>query len=77
MPNLISRCQYNGQAKPPTLCDTIRKRIAEKIDGVKNISLIQTYRGCIERYKMAETTIKPIDIVPQKNYYYGYKLHAI
>lgn len=34
MPNLISRRQYNDRRKTTsTLCDTIRKRIAEKIDG--------------------------------------------
>ena len=35
MPNLISRRQYNDRRKTTsTLCDTIRKRIAEKIEDV-------------------------------------------
>lgn len=74
MPNLISRRQYNDRRKTTsTLCDTIRKRIAEKIDGgeeyfcidSKPIEVCRVARGNV--VKWAETIIVKLhhsDIVP-------------
>lgn len=88
MPNLISRRQYNDRRKTTsTLCDTIRKRIAEKIDGgeeyfcidSKPIEVCRVARG--KRCKMGRNDYSKAPsfgyCASQKNYYYGYKLHAI
>ena len=88
MPNLISRRQYNDRRKyTAELCETIRKRIVERIDGGEDIFIIdskpvkvcQLSRGKRNRMGMNEPEKAP-DFgycAAQSMYYYGYKLHAV
>lgn len=88
MPNLISRRQYNDRRKTTsTLCDTIRKRIAEKIDGgeeyfcidSKPIEVCRFARA--KRCSMGKNNFEKAPSIgycaSQGIYYYGYKLHAV
>ena len=89
IPNLISRRQFNDRRKKTAgLCETIRKRIALKIDGgedffvvdSKPIKVCRPARG--KRCKMGQTGdfSKAPDFgycASQNTYYFGYKLHAV
>lgn len=88
MPNLISRRQYNDRRKYTAgLCEKIRKRMAECLDGGEDIFVIdskpvkvcQLVRG--KRNQMGKTCIEKAPnfgyCVSQATYYYGYKLHAV
>lgn len=88
MPNLISRRQYNDRRKlTSNLCDTIRKRMAQKIDGAeeyfcidsKPIEVCRLARS--KRSKMGKDEYKTAPeygyCASQGMYYYGYKLHAV
>lgn len=88
MPNLISRRQYNDRRKfTSTLCDTIRKRMAEEIDGGEEFFCIDSkpIEVCrIARAKRCKLGRKDYRTSPefgycasQGVYYYGYKLHAV
>jgi hypothetical protein len=89
IPNLISRRQFNDQRKTTgSLCEEIRKRIADRIDGGEDYFCIDS--GPVEvcqpardrRCKMGRTgdfTRAP-DFgfcASQKVYYDGYKLHVL
>jgi hypothetical protein len=88
MPNLISRRQYNDRRKyTADLCERIRKRIVECLDGSEDIFVIdskpvkvcQLSRGKRNRMDMKEPEKAP-DFgycAAQSMYYYGYKLHAV
>ena len=89
IPNLISRRQFNDRRKKTAgLCETIRKRIALKIDGGEDFFLVDSKpievcrpaRG--KRCKMGQTGdfSKAPDFgycASQNTYYFGYKLHAV
>lgn len=89
IPNLISRRQFNDRRKKTAgLCETIRKRIALKIDGgedffvvdSKPIEVCRPARG--KRCKMGRSGdfSKAPDFgycASQNTYYFGYKLHAV
>ena len=48
MPNLISRRQYNDRHKyTAKFCETIRKRIVERIDGDEDIFVIDSTPVCV------------------------------
>ena len=87
-PNMISRRQFNDRRKfTGNLCETIRKRIADHVDGgedyfcidSKPIEVCRTARG-----KRCEMGKKDYSKAPsfgycasQRTYYFGYKLHAL
>lgn len=89
MPNLISRRQFNDRRKTTSgLCEEIRKRIAQAIDGgeeyycidSKPIEVCRAARG--NRCTMGRTG--DFALAPdfgycasQDIYYFGYKLHAL
>ena len=89
IPNMISRRQFNDRRKMVSgLCEEIRKRMANMIDGgedcfcidSKPIEVCRTARG--KRCKMGRSG--DFALAPdfgycasQGNYYYGYKLHAL
>ena len=89
IPNLISRRQFNDRRKKTAgLCETIRKRIALKIDGGEDFFLVDSKpievcrpaRG--KRCKMGQSGdfSKAPDFgycASQNTYYFGYKLHAV
>ena len=89
IPNLISRRQFNDRRKKTAgLCETIRKRIALKIDGGEDFFLVDSKpievcrpaRG--KRCKMGRSGdfSKAPDFgycASQNTYYFGYKLHAV
>ena len=88
MPNLISRRQFNDRRKQTSsLCEIIRKRIANSIDGretyfcidSKPIEVCRIARG--NRCKMGKTDYEKAPSFgycsSQKTRYYGYKLHAV
>lgn len=88
LPNLISRRQFNDRRKfTSTLCEDIRKRIADSIDGGENffcvdskpIEVCRTARG--KRCKMGRDNFSKAPsfgyCASQGTYYYGYKLHAL
>ncbi|MGL4519540.1 MAG: IS982 family transposase [Phocaeicola sp.] len=88
MPNLFSRRQYNDRRKTTsTLYNSIRKRIAETIDGGEEYFCIDSkpIEVCrVARGKRCKMGINDYHKAPsfgycasQKSYYYGYKLHAI
>lgn len=88
MPNLISRRQYNDRRKyTAELCETIRKRIVEHIDGREDIFIIDSkpVKVCqLSRGKRNRMGLKEPEKAPdfgycaaQAMYYYGYKLHAV
>ena len=89
IPTLISRRQFNDRRKKTAeLCEEIRKRLANKMDGEENffivdskpIEVCRVARG--ERCRMGR--IGDFAQAPdfgfcasQNTYYFGYKLHAI
>jgi hypothetical protein len=88
IPNLISRRQFNDRRKTTSsLCEEIRKRIAQAIDGgeeyycidSKPIEVCRAARG--NRCTMGRTgDFAAPDFgycASQDIYYYGYKLHAL
>ena len=88
LPNLISRRQFNDRRKfTSTLCEEIRKRIADSIDGGENffcvdskpVEVCRTARG--KRCKMGKDDFSKAPnfgyCASQGAYYYGYKLHAL
>lgn len=88
MPNLVSRRQYNDRRKfTSTLCDTIRKRMAEKIDGGEEFFCIDSkpIEVCrIARAKRCKLGRKDYHTshefgycASQGVYYYGFKLHVV
>ena len=87
-PNLISRRQYNDRRKITSgLCEQIRKRIANEIDGgedyfcvdSKPIPVCRTSRG--KRCKMGKDDFLTAPdfgfCASQNTYYFGYKLHEL
>ena len=88
LPHLISRRQYNDRRKyTAELCERIRKRIVERIDGSEDIFVIDSkpVKVCqLSRGKRNRMGIKEPEKAPdfgycaaQSMYYYGYKLHAV
>ena len=89
IPNLISRRQFNDRRKKTAgLCESIRKRIALKMDGGEDFFLVDSKpievcrlaRG--KRCKMGQSGdfSQAPDFgycASQNTYYFGYKLHAI
>ena len=88
MPNLISRRQYNDRRKfTRELCEKIRKRIADRMDGAeeyfcvdsKPIEVCRLARA--SRCTMGATDYPTAPAIgycaTQDMYYFGYKLHAI
>ena len=87
-PNLISRRQYNARRKKTgKLCNLIRERIANEIDGNETYFCIDSKpievcrRSRASRCKLGKQNY---DTAPafgycasQNTYYYGYKLHAV
>ena len=86
-PNLISRRQYNDRRKfTRNLCETIRKRMADSIDGgedyfciEKPIEVCRVARG--KRCTMGKNDYSKAPsfgyCASQKTHYYGYKLHVL
>jgi hypothetical protein len=87
-PNMISRRQFNDRRKSTShLCEMIRKRIADIIDGGENYFCIdskpiEVWR--VSRGKRCKIGYKHYSVAPsfsycasQGVYYYGYKLHAM
>ena len=88
MPNLISRRQYNDRRKfTANLCEQIRKRIAQAIDGDEDYFCIDSKPipvCCIARAKRCKLGKNDFSTAPnygfcaaQNTHYYGYKLHAL
>ena len=88
MPNLVSRRQYNDRRKfTSNLCEQIRKRVAEKIDGAEEYFCVDSKPIAVCRLSRASRCklgAKDYATAPaygycasQNLYYYGYKLHAI
>lgn len=88
MPNLISRRQYNDRRKQTgNLCDSIRKRMAMKIDGSedyfcidsKPIEVCRLSRSSLCKMGKDEYRTAPAYgyCASQGTHYYGYKLHAV
>lgn len=88
IPHLISRRQYNDRRKFTTsLCNTIRQRMANEIDGgeeyfcidSKPIGVCRPARG--RRCSMGRNNVEKAPsfgyCASQGVYYYGYKLHAV
>ena len=88
MPNLISRRQYNDRRKyTAALCEKIRKRVAESLDGGEEIFIVdskpvkvcQPARG--NRNTMGKTCPEKAPdfgyCATQALYFFGYKLHAV
>lgn len=88
IPNLISRRQFNDRRKSTSeLCEKIRKRIADSIDGgekyfcidSKPIEVCRMSRS--KRCKMGRKNYKKAPkygyCASQRGHYYGYKLHAL
>ena len=89
IPNLISRRQFNDRRKKTAgLCEEIRKRLANRMDGgedffivdSKPIEVCRVARG--KRCRMGRTGdfARAPDFgfcASQNTYYFGYKLHAI
>ena len=87
-PNMISRRQFNDRRKiTGELCEIIRKRIADSIDGEekyfcidsKPIEVCRPVRA--KRCRMGKCNYEKAPNIgycaSQNRYYYGYKLHAI
>ena len=88
LPNLISRRQYNDRRKQTAqLCNAIREKIANHIDGgeqffcidSKPIEVCRIARG--KRCKMGRSDYGRAPsfgyCASQNTHYYGYKLHAV
>ena len=87
-PELISRRQFNDRRKlTSTLCEEIRQRIANSIDGGENFFCVDSkpIEVCrIARAKRCKMGKEDFSRAPnfgycasQSTYYYGYKLHAL
>ena len=87
-PNLISRRQYNDKRKlTRNLCETIRKRTADSIDGGKDyfciyskpIEVCCVQEGNVVQWEKPTIVKSPVwDIVHHKKLInYGYKLHVL
>ena len=87
-PNLISRRQYNDRRKlTHNLCETIRKRMADCIDGGEDYFCIDSkpIEVCrVAREKRCTMRKNDYSKAPsfgycasQKTHYYGYKLHVL
>ena len=85
---MISRRQFNDRRKfTGNLCETIRKRIADHVDGgedyfcidSKPIEVCRTARG--KRCQMGKKDYSKAPsfgyCASQRTYYFGYKLHAL
>ena len=88
IPNLISRRQFNDRRKLTAgLCEEIRKRIADEIDGGEDRFIVDSkpIEVCKPaRSKRCAMGRGDIDRAPsygycasQRKYYYGYKLHGL
>ena len=88
MPNLISRRQYNDRRKfTRGLCEKIRKRIADKMDGAEEFFCIVSKPIEVCRLARASSctmgatnysSAPAIGYCASQNmYYFGYKLHAV
>ena len=88
MPNLISRRQYNDRRKfTRGLCEKIRKRIADKMDGAEEFFCIDSKPIEVCRLArassctMGATNYSSASAIgycaTQNMYYFGYKLHAV
>lgn len=88
IPNLISRRQFNARRKlTALLAEEIRKEIACKIDGGKNVFIVDSkpVKVCqMARSKRCAMGGDNPEAAPAKGYcasqqmyYYGYKLHAV
>ena len=88
MPNLISRRQYNDRRKfTRGLCEKIRKRIADKMDGAEEFFCIDSKPIEVCRLARASSctmgatnysSAPAIGYCASHNmYYFGYKLHAV
>lgn len=87
-PNLISRRQFNDRRKKTAqLCENIRKKMADFIDGGENYFCIDSkpIEVCrlarAKRCKMGKDDFSTSPnfgfCASQGTYYYGYKLHAL
>ena len=87
-PNLISRRQYNDRRKfTANLCEQIRKRIAQTIDGDEDYFCIDSKPIPVCRFaraKRCKLGKNDFDTAPnygfcaaQNTHYYSYKLHAL
>ena len=87
-PNLISRRQFNDRRKSTSnLCEEIRKRISDSIDGGENLFCVDSkpIEVCrlarAKRCKMGKDDFSKAPnfgyCASQGMYYYGYKLHAL
>lgn len=86
--NLISRRQFNERRKlTANLCEQIRKKIAQRLDGRENIFCIDSKpipvcrnsrakRSKLECYDYAKAPRFGY-CASQKMYYFGYKLHVL
>lgn len=88
MPNLISRRQFNDRRKTTSqLCESIRKRIAESIDGGEEYFCVDSKPIPVCRNARAKRCVMGTDnyekapsygyCASQQMYFYGYKLHAL
>lgn len=88
IPNLISRRQYNDRRKLTAgLCEEIRKRIADEIDGGEDCFIVDSkpIEVCRPaRSKCCAMGRGDINRAPaygycasQRRHYYGYKLHGL
>lgn len=88
MPNLISRRQYDDRRKyTAALCETIRKRVAENLDGREVIFIVdfKPVKACQQSRGSSNTMGKTCPekapdfgyCASQALYYFGYKLHAV
>lgn len=88
MPNIISRRQYNDRRKfTRGLCEKIRKRIADKMDGAEEFFCIDSKPIEVCRLARASSctmgatnysSAPAIGYCASQNmYYFGYKLHAV
>lgn len=88
MPNLISRRHYNDRRKALCqLCEQIRKKIAEAIDGGEKIFCVDSKPIPVcrnARAKRCRMGAGNYEMAPargycasQQMYFYGYKLHAL
>ena len=88
MPNLISRRQYNDRRKfTSKLCEKIRKRIVEHIDGGEDVFIIDSKPVQVCKLARGKRNCMGKDApemapdfgycASQSVYYFGYKLNAV
>ncbi|MCQ2294598.1 MAG: transposase [Bacteroidales bacterium] len=88
IPNLISRSKFNTRRRLTiSVCNAIRERIANEIDGgesffcinSKPIEVCRIARSsrCKLGKSKHETAPSFVFCASQNTYYYGYKLHAV